>query len=452
MPLRAVFLIIFIAASLPICFFRPAYGVVVWIGLAFLNPQSYTWTAFDAFPWAAAVAAPTLAGMLLFDHRWKQLASRTFLFLVILWLWFSVTTVVSTNTAAFVHHSADTWARWKFVTKILVMTACMVAVVSSFSRLRRLVLSVAACFAFYVVKSFPFIVATGGAFRLYGPDRSMIADNNDFGLALNMTLPLYFFLAQTESRRWVKACFACLFVITIPAIFFTYSRGALVGLAAVGSAMLLQSRRRFALLPILAVGIAIGISIAPGTWRDRMDPTRSDAIDASALARLNSWGFARALAADYPVTGGGFDTFTSELYEQYSPRDLGTIWGPHSVYFQVLAEHGYVGLALYLVLVGSCFAATRKIYKLARARGDTVIAGYSQMFKFSLIGFLSAGVFLGRAYFDYFFTIVGCVIVLEHISLERWRHDVNEMGETAVHPRRSASAFEPAASMPVHRA
>ena len=73
----------------------------------------------------------------------------------------------------------------------------------------------------------------------------MIADNNDFGLALNMTLPLYFYLAQTEHKRWLKRLFAALFVMTIPAIFFTYSRGALVGLAAVVMLMFLQSRRRF---------------------------------------------------------------------------------------------------------------------------------------------------------------------------------------------------------------
>ena len=61
----------------------------------------------------------------------------------------------------------------------------------------------------------------------------MIGDNTDFGLALNMTLPLYFFLAQAETKRWVRNAWGVMFLITIPAIFFTYSRGALVGLAAV---------------------------------------------------------------------------------------------------------------------------------------------------------------------------------------------------------------------------
>jgi hypothetical protein len=38
------------------------------------------------------------------------------------------------------------------------------------------------------------------------------------------------------------------------------------------------------------------------------------------------------------------------------------------------------------------------------------------MFFFSLIGFLISGIFLGRAYFDYFFSIVACLAALERLA------------------------------------
>src|SRR4029450_7287412 len=103
-----------------------------------------------------------------------------------------------------------------------------------------------------------------------------------------MTLPLFFFLAQTESSRWAKRFFAFLFVITVPAIFFTYSRGALVGLSALFFAMLLQSRRRFALLPVVLLAVAVGVLFAPEQWRERMNPNREGALDGSAQSRLDS--------------------------------------------------------------------------------------------------------------------------------------------------------------------
>src|SRR6476620_8829277 len=224
MPLRGLVLLLFFLASVPACFFSPFYGIILWVIVAFLNPQSYSWAA-EIFPWAAAVAVPTMLGMLVFDRNFGRLASRQVYLLGLLWFWFTVTTFTSMRDPVFIHHAQDTWEKWWFVSKVLLMTLCTVPIVSSFQRLRYLVLTIAACFGFYVLKSLPFVIITGGVHRLYGPDRSMIADNNDFGLALNMTLPLYFFLAQTEPKRTMKAFIAFLFVITIPAIFFTYSRG-----------------------------------------------------------------------------------------------------------------------------------------------------------------------------------------------------------------------------------
>lgn len=434
MPLRALALIAVILVSIPICFFRPFYGIALWTVIAFLNPQSYAWTS-AAFPWAAAVAVPTILGMFVFDRRFDRFASVPFALLAALWLWFTLTTLVSTQTPELAHHAADTWARWNFVSKVMLMTACMLPIVSSFERLRYLVLTIVGCFAFYVLKSLPFVITTRGEFRLFGPDLSMIADNNDFGLALNMTLPLYFFLAQTESRRWLKRWFAFLFLITIPAIFFTYSRGALVGLVLLGGLLMVRSRRGFALLPVAALSLGLALFFAPEAWKQRMTPEADAMMDASARSRLNAWAYARALAAQYPVTGGGFATFTPELYSKYAPEKMDVAYGPHSVYFQVLGEHGYVGLALYLALVVGCFVIARRVSKTARARGDQVIAGYASMFEYSLIAFLISGTFLGRAYFDYFFTIVACLMILPRVAADRWAARASETQAEEARPQ-----------------
>jgi len=431
MPIRDLGLLIFFIASLPICFVRPFYGILMWMIVAFLNPQSYIWGPASFFPWGEAVAIPTLAGFLFFSRGWMgRLISREVLLIVVLWVWFTITSVISTNTPFFMHHAADTWARWIFVSKVLLMVLVTVAMVDSMARLRILVLTIAGCFGFFVAKSFPFIVVTGGAYRLYGPENSMIADNNDFGLALNMTLPLFFFLAQTESKLWVKRLFGGLFIITIPAVFFTYSRGALLGLAVVSFLMFLrlQMQQRLLLIPVVLAGIIVALLFAPEKWKERMDfSNSSQVVDASARERLNAWAFSRHLAADYPLTGGGFATFTPELFARYAPNGV-DIHGPHSVYFGVLAEHGYTGLALYLTLVLSCFATARKLAREARDRGDDLVLNYIHMFRFSIVGFLTSGFFLGRAYFDYFFTVVACLTILARVARQEWM-SADEEGE-----------------------
>jgi len=398
---------------------------LLWYVVAFLNPQSFLWSASDVFPWALAIAIPTIAGFALFSRDWRRMASPGSWLIASLWLWFTITSLVSTQNGVFMHHAADTWERWSFVSKILLMTLFTIAIVDSFARLRTLVLVAAACFGVFVAKAFPFLILTGGAYRLYGPERSMIADNNDFGLALNMTLPLFFFLAQTETNRWLKRLFAFLFVITIPAIFFTYSRGALVGLTAVVMLMVLRSKRRMLLIMVIALGIIVALVFAPPAWKYRMDPTRAGVIDASANERLNAWSFCWNLVQDYPITGGGFSTFTPELFSRYAPVVL-DIHGPHSVYFGLLAEHGFIGLFLYLGLVFFCFRTTSRIKKLAAFHNDQTIFQYADMFRFSLIGFLVSGTFLGRAYFDYFFAIVACIVILNKVAKDNWNREAAE--------------------------
>jgi probable O-glycosylation ligase (exosortase A-associated) len=421
-PIKGVLLLTFFVLSLPACFISPFYGILLWTVVAFLDPQSsvFYWSGAQAFPWAVAVAVPTLSGFLLFTRGWlRRLMTRECALLGILWLWFATTSIISTNTPLFMHHSHETWYQLTFVSKILLMTFVMIAIVDSFDRLRILVVVMAGCFGFFVVKAVPFLILTGGAFWLYGPENSMIADNNDLGLALNMTLPLSFFLAQTEVRLWARWLFGFVFLVTIPSIFFTYSRGALLGLMVVLLVMLAQSKRRFLLIPTMAFGVSIAMLFAPPAWRSRMDPTRPDAIDGSAQSRLNAWRYARNLASDYPIAGGGFETFTPELFDRYAPN-VRDIHGPHSIYFQILAEHGYVGLGIYLALIVSCLAKTFRIAKLALRNQDPYILRYACMFRFSLVGFLASGLFLGRAYFDYFYSIVACIVILEAAARQRW--------------------------------
>ncbi len=232
MPLRGIVLMIVMFPSLPLCFVRPFYGIVLWTIIAFTSLQWYAYSAY-IFPWAMLVAIPTLFGAALFGKGWRNLLSFEIVLLILLWAWFTFTTAVDSSIPLFADHADDMWDRWGYVSKVLLMTVVTVGVTNTFARLRTLIIVIATCFGYFILKALPWLILTGGADRVYGPEKSMIADNNDFGLALNMTLPLYFFLAQSESRPWLKKICWGMCLATVPAIFFTYSRGALVGLVSI---------------------------------------------------------------------------------------------------------------------------------------------------------------------------------------------------------------------------
>jgi probable O-glycosylation ligase (exosortase A-associated) len=363
-------------------------------------------------------AVPTILGAIVFSRFWTRLPRGVF-FILVLWGWFTLTAMHATFTPALMHYNQGTWFRWQVVSKILLMTIVVIGVVDTWERYRYLLFAIAGSFAFFVITAVPWMIMTHGQFRLYGPKGTAVSDNNDFGLALNMTLPFFFFLAKAETDRRLKWFFGILFVITIPAIFLTYSRGALVGLAAILFLMVLTLPNRIILLPILVLAACVGAFMMPEKWQYRMDFSRDGAVvDKSALSRFNSWTYCWNLALDYPLTGAGFESFTQPLYDQYAPNRE-DLHGPHSVYFGVLAEQGLPGLLLYLSFVIWTLSRLYRIARQARRYGEDVVANYATMLRFALVGFLCSGAFLGRAYFDYFFALVGCSLILGRLWQDR---------------------------------
>jgi putative inorganic carbon (hco3(-)) transporter len=85
-------------------------------------------------------------------------------------------------------------------------------------------------------------IRSGGTVRIYGPGGTAIGDNNDFGLALIMILPLLFYKWQGAENRHIRRGLIIMSVLVITAVLFTYSRGALLGVCAMGATTWLRSR------------------------------------------------------------------------------------------------------------------------------------------------------------------------------------------------------------------
>jgi putative inorganic carbon (HCO3(-)) transporter len=379
MPVRDIIIAALLIACVPPCLFRPFWGVLMWIIVGLVNPHTFMWQMAYDFPWAVAVAVPTLVGFVIFSRGWTRLVSPQTILIAVLWCWFTFTTIQNTGTAEFAHFAPETWFRWGFVSKVLLMAVIMTGIVDTWERFRTLILVICGCLGFFVVKALPFMILTGGVFRLYGPRGSMLADNNDLGLALNMTLPLFFFMSRTDPNPLVRKAMMFLFFATIPAIFFTYSRGALLGFAAVMICILMRMRQRLLVVPILLLAGLFAVFFTPERWQQRMDFRREGAlIDNSALSRLNAWTYCWRLAQEYPLTGAGFEAFTPPLFAKYAPNPQ-DVHGSHSIYFGVLAEHGFIGLALYLTVMVSTYLSLRRVVKDARYAEDEALENYAKM-------------------------------------------------------------------------
>src|SRR5467141_266849 len=419
-PMRDLTLFIIIAISIPISFFRPYFGILIWTWITFFNPHRYTWGFMYNFPVAAVIAVPTLIGCLFTSNINKQFMKRETFLLAVLWIWFCITFLYAMQVPLFQGHIQDAKLEWVRVSKVLLITFTMILLVTSHQRLKSLVMVTALSFGVLAIKGAIFGFRTGGESRVWGPPDSFIADNNSFALAVNMSLPMLFFLARDEKRRTYRWLLHLAFACGVLSVVLTYSRGGLLGLAAVLLAITFKSRYKLVGVFLVALSFAAVITFAPPQWMNRMGGLVRGDVDMSGHQRLVSWGTSWNFAMDYPITGGSFNALPDvEIFQRYQNEPLPGGFlssGPHSIYFQTLEEQGFVGLALYLILVASCWARLLSLRRRAgRSPSTQWVIPYTHMIEVSLFGFLVSGAFLGFANFDLFYQLVAMVIILNVI-------------------------------------
>jgi probable O-glycosylation ligase (exosortase A-associated) len=208
-------------------------------------------------------------------------------------------------------------------------------------------------------------------------------------------------------------------MLSVLSIFASYSRGAVLAVAAMGLFMLLKSRKKKLIILVALVALPVMLSFMPEKWFERLDTVKTYEQDASALGRINAWWFAFNVAVERPLIGGGYDVFDPELFKRYAPEPE-NFHDAHSIYFQVLGEHGFVGLILFVLLGWLAFrSATWTIRHTKELAELTWARDLASMVQVSIIGYAVGGAFLGLAYFDLYYHLVAIVLLTQaYVSRE----------------------------------
>jgi probable O-glycosylation ligase (exosortase A-associated) len=291
----------------------------------------------------------------------------------------------------------------------MLMTFVCFMLVKSERDIHRLAWVLALSLGFYGVKGGVFTLRSGGSYRVWGPDGTFIADNNALALALIMVIPLMVFLRQHSARRWLRHGLSAAMLLTALAALGAYSRGALLAIGAMAAVLWLKSRNRGTMGAWLVLAAPLLLAAMPPEWTSRMESINDYQEDSSAQGRINAWGMAWNLARDRPF-GGGFDVYEGPVFALYAPNPT-DLHAAHSIYFQVLGEHGFVGLALYLLLGVLAWRTASWIIRHAPAFEDLRwAASLAAMIQTSLAGFAVGGAFLSLAYFDVPYYLVGMLV------------------------------------------
>lgn len=388
---------------------RPWIGVLAWTWISLMNPHAYSWQ-LNSMPVAAAVAVSTLTGLLYVKDRDFSLTPETVVLLTFM-AWMCITLLFSFDISG-------SLPMWKRVMKIDFMVLVTLAVLVTKQRLMNFVWVVVGSIGFYGVKGGIFTLATGGNYRVWGPPTTFIEGNNELALALIVIAPLMYFLISQIGSKLGKLAITFAILMCVAASLGSHSRGALVALAAMVLAFWWYTNRRFWMLFLIILVGAIAAMFLPEHWFSRMNTIVEYQQDASALGRINAWWMAWNLAREN-FFGGGFAIYNAFAFSLYAPEPL-DIHAAHSIYFQVLGEHGFVGLALFLLLWVVVWRRANRLRKDFRNSPDSKwLSNLGAMCQVSLVGYAVGGSFLSLAYFDLPYNILIIVVAAHRLLGEK---------------------------------
>ncbi len=225
-----------------------------------------------------------------------------------------------------------------------------------------------------------------------------------------MIVPLVNYLRVISNHKWLKlGLLAAMVLIGVSAI-GSQSRGAFLAAGAMVFYFWTKSDKKLVSgIALIVISVSI-FTFMPQSWHDRMDTINTYEKDSSAMGRVNAWWEAFNVA-NANLLGAGFDHTSPAAFAVYAPNP-DHVQGPHSIYFQVLAGHGWIGLAMFLAYCILSLRLSKKIVKKTQNIRELNWANVlSRMVYVSLIAYAVGGAFLALAYFDLPYHLIGILIV-----------------------------------------
>ena len=243
-------------------------------------------------------------------------------------------------------------------------------------------------------------------------------DSGDFGIAMAVFFPLAaaFALALKDYwgryKRWFFYFLPITGMVTIVA---TSSRGAQLGMAAIGVWFLLKTRKGLKAM----IGITIVGWILYATLPERMlGEYHTAGQDPTSINRLAHWAFGMDVVRDNPILGIGYHNWLNYC-NFMNPSGLGLKSNcqlPHNTYIEAAADLGVTGFCIYVWLALLIFFLNARTRKNAKQSKNKLIVYLAHGLDGGLVGYLVSTIFFSELFYPVFWVQLSMTVALHEIS------------------------------------
>jgi probable O-glycosylation ligase (exosortase A-associated) len=392
----------------------------VWVDT--FQPQQVAFILLNQFPVAMIMGLAALGSYLLMDRRSAPPITLFTVMVVAMTVWVTCTTLWAQVPDA-------AWEKWDWAFKTLGFSAFIPFVIRSRVQIEAFVqtyvFSLAANFIPFGLK----VLISGGG---YGMNLGLQAGNSGLsegGLLSTsclMAVPLAIFLSAHSTLvprlKVLSLAYWGVAGLAITTAIGTYERSALLGLGVLGAYMWVRTRHKFGFGVVVALVACILVYNSSSAWNSRISTVGTYQSDNSAFVRILVWRWTLGFVATHPF-GGGFATYIIDHIEvpAEGPSEAHVEFGRafHSIYFEVLGEHGYPGIILFLMTAVGMVLKLRGLARTARPYPELQwVVGLSDALQSGIVVFLACGAFVGIAFQPMFWYFIATGVSL---SAYMWR-------------------------------
>lgn len=398
---------------------KPFLSISFWIWSALVPPFLWAYGGIStSVRWNFLFAAVTIASFAINKCNKKPPSNGIFILAVIFFVHCVISSMLNNGYGPYV------WFRFDLFWRTLLLFFFIAVVIRKEIHFEAVAWGITLSFgALAMIEGAKFIVSLGGH-NIFGLTPAF-NDNNLSALASLMCIPVAIFLArQYKENFYFRNGLYGLAFLNVMFVLGTDSRGAFLGLAVFCLAYWVKSKNKMRDGFFMSLGGLVALAILSDEWFNRMETIGDANEDGSFQGRLKSWKLAMLMAIRHPFFGGGFDsTFTNittinSLIAEWdtlswipsATLNVGdTVFVAHSIYFQVLADHGFLGAMWYGFMI---LISLKTLGIIAKTSSVFWQVNLAEMIRLSLIAFLTTGAALSSAYNDLFFALVGMTVAL----------------------------------------
>lgn len=348
------------------------------------------------------------------------------------------------------------WIWIDFFVRLALSCTMLVALARDARRLYGVLAVICLSLGFHATKAGLAFLLTGGGTRFDDGLSGAFVDNNGYALGTVMILPMLLVTAQNielvyngRYLNWVRRGLYATVPLCVFTVLGTYSRGGFLAFSAALLTFIMLQRRRFTALAGLIAFFTLLLAVVPlpQQYVDRLSTIRTfnektsdddpEGAKESAKSRTHFWQVGIVMAMNRPLGVGikqyeaAYDRFDF-LHGRYGHKRA-----IHSAHLQVLAELGFFGAFLWVLMFAWAYFSCMRVRGRAaderlRPEHRRFLLTAANGLIASMAGFIIGGSFLSLAYNELTWLTFAMVAALDRLSVQLRHEPVSEPATVAV--------------------